>query len=166
MIYSYAVLNVTNPDAMSSYRDVASSTLAKHGGKVDIATSDITVLDGSPDTPDVAALLNFQLKRLLWYGRTIPSLPRRTLCAVVLAGPTFCCWADERDLRLALLAGFVGACIHFAQPPPPPHLAMTSLVMRAASQQRAHCICKAVLRERGRKIQGRICPHLRTFTSR
>lgn len=68
MIYAYAVLNVTNPDAMSSYREVASSALAKHGGKVESAASEFTVLDGSPDTPDVAALLSFPNKEaaLAW----------------------------------------------------------------------------------------------------
>ncbi len=68
MIYAYAVLTVTNPDALANYRDVAGSALAKHGGKVESATSEFTVLDGSPDTPDVAALLSFPNKEaaLAW----------------------------------------------------------------------------------------------------
>ncbi len=68
MIYAYAVLTVTNPDALTNYRDVAGSALAKHGGKVESATSEFTVLDGSPETPDVAALLSFPNKEaaLAW----------------------------------------------------------------------------------------------------
>lgn len=59
MIYAYAKLTVTNPQALAQYRDVAGPALAKHGGSVESAVKEFTVLDGSPDTPDVAALLSF-----------------------------------------------------------------------------------------------------------
>ncbi|PTX54266.1 uncharacterized protein (DUF1330 family) [Litoreibacter ponti] len=59
MIYAYAALTVTNPEALAAYRDVAGAALAKHGGKVETATPDFTVLDGAPDAPNVAALLSF-----------------------------------------------------------------------------------------------------------
>jgi uncharacterized protein (DUF1330 family) len=59
MIYAYAKLTVTNPDALAEYRDVAAAALAKHGGKVESATREFTVLDGSPDMPNVGALLSF-----------------------------------------------------------------------------------------------------------
>lgn len=59
MIYAYAKLTVINPDALLKYRDVAGPALAKHGGKVESAAQDFTVLDGAPDTPNVAALLSF-----------------------------------------------------------------------------------------------------------
>ena len=59
MIYAYAKLTVTNPQALTEYRDVAGAALAKHGGKVEGSTREFTVLDGSPDMPNVAALLSF-----------------------------------------------------------------------------------------------------------
>lgn len=59
MIYAYAKLTVTNPQALAKYRDVAGPALAKHGGKAESAAKEFTVLDGSPDAPDVAALLSF-----------------------------------------------------------------------------------------------------------
>ncbi|MEO1312871.1 MAG: DUF1330 domain-containing protein [Pseudomonadota bacterium] len=59
MIYAYAKLTVTNPEALAEYRDVASAALAKHGGKVESASSVFTVLDGAPEAPNVAALLSF-----------------------------------------------------------------------------------------------------------
>ena len=62
MIYAYAKLTVTNPDALAEYRDVAGEALAKHGGKVESATGAFTVLDGAPDAPNVAALLSFPNK--------------------------------------------------------------------------------------------------------
>jgi uncharacterized protein (DUF1330 family) len=33
MIYAYAKLTVTNPEALAQYRDVAGAALEKHGGK-------------------------------------------------------------------------------------------------------------------------------------
>lgn len=59
MIYAYAKLTVTNPDALAQYREVAADALAKHGGKVESAAAECTVLDGAPDVPDIAALLSF-----------------------------------------------------------------------------------------------------------
>lgn len=59
MIYAYAKLTVSNPDALAKYRDVAGDALARHGGKVETATAEATALDGTPDLPNVAALLSF-----------------------------------------------------------------------------------------------------------
>lgn len=59
MIYAYAKLTVSNPQSLAQYRDKAGAALALHGGKVEAATREFTVLDGSPDMPDVAALLSF-----------------------------------------------------------------------------------------------------------
>ena len=59
MIYAYAKLTVSNPAALSEYREKAGAALARHGGKVEHATAETTALDGSPDLPDVAALLSF-----------------------------------------------------------------------------------------------------------
>ncbi|MEL6102643.1 MAG: DUF1330 domain-containing protein [Pseudomonadota bacterium] len=59
MIYAFAKLTVSNPQALEEYREVAGAALAKHGGKVETASSELTILDGTPDTPNVAALLSF-----------------------------------------------------------------------------------------------------------
>jgi uncharacterized protein (DUF1330 family) len=59
MIYAYAKLTITNPDALVQYRDVAGPALAKHGGKVESTARDCSVLDGTLDMPNVAALLSF-----------------------------------------------------------------------------------------------------------
>ena len=59
MIYAYAKLTVTNPDALNAYREKAGEALARHGGKVEHASAVATTLDGAPDLPDVAALLSF-----------------------------------------------------------------------------------------------------------
>lgn len=59
MIYAYAKLTVSNPEALAEYREVASAALAKHGGKVEAAAGEFTVLDGAPKAPNVAALLSF-----------------------------------------------------------------------------------------------------------
>lgn len=59
MIYAYAKLTVTNPEALSQYRDKAGEALARHGGKVEASAKEFTVLDGAPDAPNVAALLSF-----------------------------------------------------------------------------------------------------------
>ena len=59
MIYAYAKLTVTDPQALAEYRDVAGEALAKHGGKVEGTARDFTVLDGAPEAPDVVALLSF-----------------------------------------------------------------------------------------------------------
>lgn len=59
MIYAYAVITVANPVALADYRDVAGAALAKHGGKVESAAREFTVLDGTPKEPNVAALLSF-----------------------------------------------------------------------------------------------------------
>ena len=62
MFYAYAELTINNPNALAEYRDVAGEALAKHGGKVEAAAKEFTVLDGKPDAPDTAALLSFPSK--------------------------------------------------------------------------------------------------------
>ncbi|PYG33221.1 DUF1330 domain-containing protein [Pelagimonas varians] len=63
MIYAIAQLNVTNPETMAEYRAVAGEALARHGGKVESASSDVIALDGTPTLPPVAALLSFPDKQ-------------------------------------------------------------------------------------------------------
>lgn len=74
MIYAYAMLTVTNPDALVEYRDVAGAALAKHGGKVESAAREFTVLDGAPEAPNVAALLSFPDKEAAIAWSTDPEL--------------------------------------------------------------------------------------------
>lgn len=59
MIYAYAKLTVTNPSALEAYRPLAGPALARHGGKVEQASGDAVPLDGTPDLPNVAAILSF-----------------------------------------------------------------------------------------------------------
>ena len=59
MIYAYASLNVTNPEALAAYREKAGAALAKHGGKIETATAAARAIDGAPAIPDAAALLSF-----------------------------------------------------------------------------------------------------------
>ena len=68
MIYAFAKITVTNPEALAQYREVAGAALARHGGKVESGSAEFTTLDGSPDTPDVAAILSFPNKEaaLAW----------------------------------------------------------------------------------------------------
>ncbi|WP_037308606.1 DUF1330 domain-containing protein [Ruegeria halocynthiae] len=59
MIYAYAQLTVKHPDTFAAYREKAGAALARHGGKVEHATTKATALDGAPNLPDVAVLLSF-----------------------------------------------------------------------------------------------------------
>lgn len=59
MIYAYASLTVSNPDALARYRELAGAALARHGGKVEAATATARAIDGAPAIPDTAALLSF-----------------------------------------------------------------------------------------------------------
>ena len=59
MIYAIAKMTVTNPEALTQYRDVAGAALEKHGGKVAAASGEFTALEGAPDMPNMAALLSF-----------------------------------------------------------------------------------------------------------
>ena len=59
MIYAYASLTVTNPDSLAAYREKAADALNKYGGKVEAATNAARGIDGTPQIPDVVALLSF-----------------------------------------------------------------------------------------------------------
>lgn len=74
MIYALAHLTVTNPEALAAYREMAATALAKHGGQVEAATRDFTVLDGAPQAPDTAALLSFPDKSAALAWATDPEL--------------------------------------------------------------------------------------------
>lgn len=68
MIYATASLTITNPDALARYRAQAGAALAKHGGKVESASPELTPLDGSPQAPSMVAVLSFPDKEaaLAW----------------------------------------------------------------------------------------------------
>jgi len=74
MVYAFANLTVSNPDALAQYRDVAGAALAKHGGKVEAASGAFTVLDGTPIEPSAAALLSFPDKEAAVAWATDPEL--------------------------------------------------------------------------------------------
>jgi len=74
MIYAYAKLTVTNPASLDAYRPKAAEALARHGGAVAAASKDISVLDGAPDMPDVAAILTFPDKDAAYAWINDPSL--------------------------------------------------------------------------------------------
>jgi uncharacterized protein (DUF1330 family) len=59
MIYAVFKATVTHPEAFASYREQAAEALAKHGGKVEQATSNPSALDGDPTLADVVAILSF-----------------------------------------------------------------------------------------------------------
>ncbi|NVK96119.1 DUF1330 domain-containing protein [Ruegeria pomeroyi] len=59
MIYAVFKARVTDPAALATYREQAGAALARHGGKVEAATPAASALDGTPDIPDVAAVLSF-----------------------------------------------------------------------------------------------------------
>jgi len=70
MVYAYAALTVTDPNALAAYREKAGEALARHGGAVVTASADTTPLDGTPTSPGAAALLSFPDKAaaLAWAG--------------------------------------------------------------------------------------------------
>ncbi|WP_341367353.1 DUF1330 domain-containing protein [Yoonia sp. BS5-3] len=59
MIYAYASLTITKPEALAAYREKAAAALALHGGKIEAASADLHAIDGVPPIPDAAALLSF-----------------------------------------------------------------------------------------------------------
>ena len=95
MIYAYAKITVTNPQALAEYRDVANAALAKHGGKVEVAVREFTVLDGAPDMPNVAALLSFPDKDSAIAWSTAQSSPMYMPYAAVRARQTSYCWVKR-----------------------------------------------------------------------
>lgn len=62
MVYAYVSLMVTNTESLKAYREVAGKALAKHGGAVISVSGQFTVLDGTPDTPDMAVIVSFPNK--------------------------------------------------------------------------------------------------------
>ncbi len=58
-VYAFAMLTVTDKEALDAYRAVAGDALAKHGGKVVKAGPATDLLDGQGILPHALALLEF-----------------------------------------------------------------------------------------------------------
>ncbi|SDZ54864.1 Uncharacterized conserved protein, DUF1330 family [Jannaschia faecimaris] len=74
MIYAVAKITITNPDSLAAYGKMAGPALAKHGGKVEGAAREFTVLDGSPEISDMVAILSFPDKDAAVAWSTDPDL--------------------------------------------------------------------------------------------
>lgn len=59
MIYAYVDINITNPESLGQYREVAGAALQKHGGAVLSAGKDNMAIEGTHKAPDMAAILSF-----------------------------------------------------------------------------------------------------------
>ena len=59
MIYAYVDMNITNPESLGQYREVAGAALQKHGGTVLTAGKDNMTIEGVHKAPDMAAILSF-----------------------------------------------------------------------------------------------------------
>ena len=59
MNYAIAKLEITDPEKLTAYREVAGEALAKHGGAVVTASAEYTKMDGEPDMTGVTAILSF-----------------------------------------------------------------------------------------------------------
>jgi len=52
-------MNITNPESLGQYREVAGAALQKHGGAVLAAGKDNATIEGTLKAPDMAAILSF-----------------------------------------------------------------------------------------------------------
>ena len=59
MIYAIVELTITNPDSLAAYREKAGEALGRYGGTVVQAAKELTVLEGTPEVPNMIALLSF-----------------------------------------------------------------------------------------------------------
>lgn len=60
MIYATVSVTITNPDSMAKYREKAGDALKKHNATVVAVSPELTVLEGSPELPNVAVILGFE----------------------------------------------------------------------------------------------------------
>lgn len=60
--YAFVTLDVTNPDKLAAYREVAGDALAKHGGKVLQGSMEPVVLEGDIPAPPMAVVLEFETR--------------------------------------------------------------------------------------------------------
>ena len=66
--YAVGQINVTNPQLMKEYSAKAGSTIGKHGGKVLVATANVTVKDGTWN-PNRLVIIEFESEKAArgWY---------------------------------------------------------------------------------------------------
>ncbi|MEX3011016.1 DUF1330 domain-containing protein [Hoeflea sp. TYP-13] len=57
--HAIVTLTITAPEQLTAYRERAGEALAKHGGAVAQASRELTLLEGGPDLPQLAAVLTF-----------------------------------------------------------------------------------------------------------
>ena len=57
--YAIATLRVKNPEKLAAYREKASDALARHGGSVVQASTDLSLIEGAGPLPDGVAVLSF-----------------------------------------------------------------------------------------------------------
>ncbi len=60
--YAIVTLKITAPEQLAAYRERAGEALAKYCGAVAQASSELTLLEGGPDLPQLAAILTFPEK--------------------------------------------------------------------------------------------------------
>lgn len=72
--YAFVTLDVTDPDKLAAYRDVAGDALAKHGGKVLQASASPSVLEGDITAPQMAVVLEFDTREGAENWRADPDL--------------------------------------------------------------------------------------------
>lgn len=72
--YAFVTLDVTDPDKLAAYREVAGDALAKHGGKVLQASGSPSVLEGNITAPQMAVVLAFDTREGAENWRADPEL--------------------------------------------------------------------------------------------
>ncbi len=72
--YAFVTLNITDPDKMAAYREVAGPALAKYDAKPLQVSPEAIWLDGEGDVPDVAVLLSFPDREAAKNWRNDPEL--------------------------------------------------------------------------------------------
>ncbi|WP_300032404.1 DUF1330 domain-containing protein [uncultured Roseobacter sp.] len=57
--HAVATLHLKDPEAMAAYREKAGAALARHGGAIVQASTDLTTIEGDAALPDGIAVLSF-----------------------------------------------------------------------------------------------------------
>ncbi|WP_298839957.1 DUF1330 domain-containing protein [uncultured Roseobacter sp.] len=57
--YAVATLRMKDPESMAAYREKAAEALARHGGNIVQASTDLSLIEGTGPLPDGIAVLSF-----------------------------------------------------------------------------------------------------------
>ena len=57
--FAIATLRVKNPETLAAYREKAADALARHGGSVAQASTELSLIEGTGPLPDGVAVLSF-----------------------------------------------------------------------------------------------------------